>query len=105
MYHDLCKIDQYKHPVMAECLDGQKSYSPDWEFNTNTLLKGHGEKSVMLISQFFNLTEEEILCIRYHMGAFTDKEEWGFYTRAINKYPTVLWTHTADMIASHVLGV
>lgn len=105
MYHDLCKIDQYKHPVMAECLDGQKSYSPDWEFNTNTLLKGHGEKSVMLLSQFFNLTEEEILCIRYHMGAFTDKEEWGFYTRAINKYPTVLWTHTADMIASHVLGV
>lgn len=31
----------------------------------------------------------------------------GFFTApaSVNKYPTVLWTHTADMIASHVLGV
>ena len=26
-------------------------------------------------------------------------------TRAVNKYPNVLWTHTADMLASHVAGI
>ena len=42
------------------------------------------------------------MCIRYHMGAFTEKEEWRLYTRAVNQFPNVLWTHQADMIASHI---
>jgi len=95
MFHDLCKMDQYVE---------SKGEFP-YEYRKDTLLKGHGDKSVMLLSKYFCLTEEEILCIRYHMGAFVEKEEWGDYTRAVNKYATVLWTHTADMLASHVLGV
>ena len=106
MFHDLCKIDQYRHPgsglyaMGSEIVDTGK-----WEYNPNTLLKGHGDKSVMLLSQFYTLTEEEIMCIRYHMGAFTPKEEWNDYTRAVGMYPNVLWTHQADMLASHVEGV
>nr|DAJ44414.1 MAG TPA: hypothetical protein [Caudoviricetes sp.] len=45
------------------------------------------------------------MCIRYHMGAFCDKSEWNDYTRAVHKYTNVLWTHQADMLASHVEGV
>lgn len=45
------------------------------------------------------------MCIRYHMGAFCPKEEWNDYTRAVRAYPNVLWTHQADMLASHVEGV
>lgn len=52
-----------------------------------------------------DLTEEEKMCIRYHMGAFTEKSEWEFYSRAVRRYPNVLWTHTADMIASQIKGV
>ena len=59
----------------------------------------------MLLSQFYTLTDEEIMCIRYHMGAFADKSEWNDYTRAVSQYPNVLWTHQADMLASHVAGV
>lgn len=59
----------------------------------------------LLLSQYFQLTEEEIMCIRYHMGAFCDQAEWSDYTRAIHSYPNVLWTHHADMIAAHVHGV
>ena len=33
------------------------------------------------------------------------KEEWNDYTRAVKNYPNVLWTHQADMIASHVMGI
>lgn len=106
MFHDLCKIDNYKHPVIADTLGGSPIYdTSSWEYNTNTFLKGHGDKSVMLLSQFMTLTEEEIMCIRYHMGAFTDKSEWNDYTRAVHRFPNVLWTHHADMIASHVEGV
>ena len=95
MFHDLCKTDYY-------ISNGTGHY---WEHNDDCLLKGHGEKSVMLLSQFYTLTEEEIMCIRYHKGAFTPKEEWGDYTRAVHTYPNVLWTHHADMIASHVHGI
>lgn len=87
MFHDLCKIDQY---IKTE--DG-------YEYNPNVLLAGHGEKSVMLLSQFMQLTEEEMLCIRYHMGAYV-KEDWNGFDLAIKKYPNVLYTHTADMLAS-----
>lgn len=106
MFHDLCKHDQYRHPIIAETFCGESI--PDlgsWEYNPHPLLKGHGEKSVMLLSQFYALTEEEICCIRYHMGAFTQKEEWNDYTGAIHSYPNVLWTHHADMLASHVAGI
>lgn len=94
LFHDLCKVNQYKQS------DGEYPY----EYRTDNLLVGHGDKSVMVASTLLQLTEEEMLCIRYHMGAFTEKSEWDYYTRAVHKYPNVLWTHTADMIATHVVG-
>lgn len=106
MFHDLCKIDQYRHPASDLAVDGMLLPDPSkWEYNPDTFLKGHGDKSVMLLSQFYTLTDEEIMCIRYHMGAFTDKPEWNDYTRAVKTYPNVLWTHHADMLASHVAGI
>lgn len=110
MFHDLCKIDQYRHPVTGHIEEFNGGRTPiydeqAWEYNPDTLLKGHGDKSVMLLSQFYTLTDEEIACIRYHMGAFTEKEEWRDYTRAVHAFPNVLWTHQADMLASHVVGI
>ena len=96
MFHDLCKVDNYKHK------DGS---GEAWEYNNAALLPGHGEKSVILLQRFLVLTEEEMLCIRWHMGAFDDKEKWNSYGRACTAYPNVLYTHTADMIAARVLGV
>ena len=96
LFHDLCKCDQY---LFNE--DGTYSY------NKNLTLNGHGEKSIIIAQQILEvpLTEEEILCIRWHMGAFDDKENWNSYGLAIEKYPNVLWTHTADMMASRIMGV
>lgn len=92
--HDICKVDQY-----IKNGDG-------WKYNTDTLLTGHGEKSVMMLTTSgFCFNPEEIACIRYHMGAFTDKEQWNSYTGAIHHYPNVLWVHTADMVAAHLWGV
>ncbi len=110
MFHDLCKIDLYQHPYRTTglCADGNDVKEIDkehWEYNPDVLLKGHGDKSVMLLSQYLQLTLEEILCIRYHMGAFTDQKEWNDYTRAIHQFDTVLWMHHADMIATHIMEV
>lgn len=93
MFHDLCKIDAYKREVVDD------SNSEKWIYNEDILLKGHGDKSVMLLSQFMTLTEEEIMCIRYHMGAY-QTDDWKQFDLAIKKYPNVLFTHTADMLAS-----
>lgn len=91
MFHDLCKIDNYEKVTDME--------GTSWQHKGNTLLTGHGDKSVMLLSQFMTLTEEEIMCIRYHMGAY-ETNDWKQFDLAIKKYPNVLFTHTADMSAS-----
>lgn len=102
----LREIEKNYTNVIAETLGGEEIRDDfKWEYATDTLLRGHGDKSVMVLAQYFKLTEEEIMCIRYHMGAFCDKSEWNDYTRAVHKYTNVLWTHQADMLASHVEGV
>lgn len=91
MYHDICKFDNYiitdSEILKAEAIN-----------------LGHGDRSVELLKKIIpDLTEEEEFCIRWHMGAFDDKVNWKFYGEAVEKYPNVLFTHTADMIASRIL--
>lgn len=92
LFHDLCKIDEYEETDIGY------RHKAD---NTLSIL-GHGDKSILLLSQHFTLTEEEIFCIRYHMGAY-QTSEWAQFDQAIKKYPNVLFTHTADMYASKIL--
>lgn len=96
MFHDICKYDRYK----LICDDNGVTR---YDYINNTVLQGHGAKSVMILAQFMRLTEEEVLCIRYHMGAY-ETDDWDGFDRAIRKYPNVLWTHHADMLASKVIG-
>lgn len=111
MFHDICKCDQYVpkggYPTIIGP-DGTELQHGDgtttYEYNQNTLLQGHGAKSVMILSSLLKLTEEEMLCIRYHMGAY-EKDDWNGYDMAIRKYPNVLFVHTADMLASKSTGV
>lgn len=100
LFHDLCKVDNY-------ISDGRVSENPresSFCYNDKQLMKGHGDKSVIMLSQFMTLTEEEILCIRYHMGVY-EKDDWDGFDRAIRHYPNVLYTHTADMYASKVKDI
>ena len=99
--HDLCKIDQYK-PMLNEKGDVIPKV---YEWNSNQIVKGHGMKSVIYaLQRGARLSQEEVACIVYHMGAFTDSKEWDDYNHAILVYPNVLWTHTADMIVSQCMG-
>ena len=107
-FHDLCKIDQYKEVVdePGEVMFGSSEpvgYKSHYEWQ-ETLVKGHGDKSIIYLSRFLTLTQEEILCIRFHMGAFIPEEKES-YSRAVELFPNVLFAHTADMLASKVRGV
>ena len=108
MFHDICKCDNYKK-VKKPCIyaeDGPIEYEEKWEYNNECSMPGHGEKSVILTQNILGpLTDEEIMCIRWHMGAFDDKENWTYYSRAVRDYPNVLFTHTADMMASQIMGI
>ena len=95
LFHDLCKCQNYIYNIETK----------QWEYNNNIIMTGHGDLSVIMAQQFCILNEEEIACIRWHMGAYDDKENWNILGRAIEKYPNVLYTHTADMIASRVNGI
>lgn len=99
MFHDICKVNDYI-PNDRDYLN----YKP-WKSNPNKTINGHGEKSVIMVSNWLALTEEEMLCIRWHMGAFDSPENWDVYNNAVKKYPSVLLTHTADMMASQVDGI
>ena len=91
LLHDICKMDMYEGEEGA------------YRYANKALVNGHGSKSVQIIGRFMDLTEEEMLCIRYHMGAY-EKDDWDYFDRVVRKYPSVLWTHQADMVASKLLS-
>nr|DAF01802.1 MAG TPA: putative HD superfamily hydrolase [Caudoviricetes sp.] len=96
MYHDLCKCDSYRYDIESD----------SYKYNKDQILDGHGSKSIIIAQKYIDLTDEEIACIRWHMGAYEkDTKLWNYYGRAIEEYSNVLYTHTADMIASKIKGI
>lgn len=113
LLHDLCKVDEYYFEVDKEetlyVLDKPAFVNRTWKpaYNKNQMYRGHAGKSIDLIHRYamehpegFYLTWQEEMCIRFHMGAFTGSEEWKYYSDACKMDENVLWTHTADMLAS-----
>lgn len=97
--HDVCKSDMYK-------LTNESSPYVFVKRN-DSIFSHHAEKSIAMIlsNEISVLNEEEVACIRWHMGAYeNDTSEWTYLNNAIKKYPNVMWTHTADMIASQIQG-
>jgi hypothetical protein len=98
LLHDVCKLDDYVWTIQ-DFPNGEKKIDIRWNKDRE---EGHGSKSLEILNSRILLTDQEKQCIRYHMGAFTDKSEWHLYSDAVSKDINVLYTHTADMIASQV---
>lgn len=96
--HDICKMDEY-------IKIGEENEKYHYERRRATELWGHGNKSAILAMSKMYITDEEIRCICWHMGAFGGKETWNDYCYAVKKYPNILWVHQADMVASQVRGI
>ncbi len=105
LLHDICKTNFYKVDYR-----NAKNELGVWEkvpYYTvdDTIPYGHGEKSVMMISEFIKLTPEERYCIRWHMGFTEPKELYTTIGLAYKKYPLALLTHEADLEASYLFDV
>jgi hypothetical protein len=67
------------------------------------IVKENGEKSIIQIMRYMQLTEEEMLAIRWHMGAFDSAVKGGSYdmNNAFAGSRLAAMLHIADMMATH----
>ena len=105
LLHDLCKVNYYKVDYR-----NAKNEFGEWEkvpYYTveDTIPYGHGEKSVMMITEYIKLTSEEKYCIRWHMGFSEPKELYGTLGEAFKKYPTALLVNEADLEATYFYNI
>ena len=101
--HDMCKVKLYKVDT-----NWYKDKDNKWQSREEYVYKdefplGHGEKSVILIQQFMQLTELEIMLIRWHMATTDEGVDRRTFFSALNKYPAILAFHTADWESSYYL--
>ena len=108
LFHDVCKVNQYiwgaeKWVKIPDGRGGEKwgSYK-GYDFK-DPLPMGHGEKSVYYISKYIELTNAEILAIRWHMG-FTEPgvsieglTKWAY--QQASEEPLVKIIHGADVMS------
>lgn len=105
LLHDLCKVNFYKVEYRnAKNLKGEWEKVPYYTIE-DTIPYGHGEKSVMMISEYIKLTNEEKYAIRWHMGFSEPKESYGTLGQAFKKYPLALLLHEADMEATYFFDI
>ncbi len=105
LLHDICKTNFYKVDYRnAKNALGVWEKVPYYAVE-DTIPYGHGEKSVMMISEFIKLTPEERYSIRWHMGFTEPKELYNSIGLAYKKYPLALLTHEADLEASYLFDI
>ena len=105
LLHDICKANFYKVDYR-----NAKNELGVWEkvqYYTvdDTIPYGHGEKSVMMITEYIKLTPEEKYAIRWHMGYTEPKELYNTIGVAYKKYPVALLTHEADLEATYFFDI
>ena len=109
LLHDVCKAGIYQKVTRK-----QKDETGMWEMcstyniDYSYLPVGHGEKSViMLLRSGVDLTDDEILAIRWHMGGwdlpYQSQEMTGSQKKAREMTTLVTLVHTADAMAADLM--
>ena len=113
LLHDLCKVNFYTVEMKNKKVysdHGTKHDSAgwyDWDSVPSYTIKdnlplGHGEKSAMIVLRYMDLTDEELLAIRWHMGFSDTAFKAGDRTisLALDMCPLAIALHMADMSAT-----
>lgn len=109
LLHDVCKSDIYKRSVKRRKTNlGTWEDSEGYKLTYKNFPMGHGEKSlVMLLCSGLELYDDEMLAIRWHMGAWginmNSYEEQRNYDAARTLYPLVTIIQTADGLAASIM--
>lgn len=107
LLHDLCKTNFYKKTVKYK---KDASTNNQWVAYTGYVIDdtfpiGHGEKSVIMLQNIgLRLSIEEMLAIRYHMGAWdgallTNDVKYA-YNKALDECPLIVLLQNADNTSS-----
>lgn len=96
--HDIGKIGQFGKPTYRRMTSYTETPIPEYDINPHLLYVPHEIRSVVLASQFIELTEEEQFAILYHNGLYGELK--GFKGK---ENPLYLILHFADMWASKVV--
>lgn len=98
LLHDLCKCNTYSTEYRnRKDENGQWIKTPVYVFQEMFPYGGHGSKSVYLIQNHIQLTEQEAVAINCHMGP--EAGNMGVY-ETYRTYPLAFLLHTADMAAT-----
>lgn len=107
LLHDVCKSDVYFRTVKKKKTATGWEDAEGYKVSYKNFPMGHGEKSVIMILPYLELTDAEMLAIRWHMGPWAiDKsnyEEVRNYDTACKLNPLVPIIHAADMLSSNIL--
>ena len=105
LLHDICKANYYKVDFRnAKNKFGEWEKVPYYTVD-DQIPYGHGEKSVMMISEYIKLTPEEKYAIRWHMGFTEPKEIYNTIGQAYKKYPLALLTFEADLESTYFYDI
>ena len=109
LLHDVCKTDIYKRTVKKRKNKlGQWEDSEGYRVSYKDFPMGHGEKSViMLLCSGLERHDDEMLAIRWHMGAWginmNSYEDQRNYDTARQKYPLCSIIQSADSLAAAIM--
>lgn len=109
LLHDVCKSDIYKRSVKKRKNKlGLWEDSEGYKVSYKNFPMGHGEKSlVVVLLSGLELYDDEMLAIRWHMGAWgvnqNSFEDVRNFDTAQKLYPLVAIVHAADCMAANVM--
>lgn len=109
LLHDVCKQDIYKPALKRKKNNlGVWEDVPGYSVTYKGFPMGHGEKSlVLLLCSGLELTDAEMLAIRWHMGAWginmNSYEDVRNFDAAHILYPLVSIVHAADSLAAGIM--
>lgn len=108
--HDVCKANVYKMDSrnVKNDLTGKWDKVPYYKPDYTEFPAGHGEKSVIILLRLgLELTDEELLAIRWHMSAwdmpFQSAEAKSSISVARDKHPLVSILQSADQLTTAIL--
>lgn len=109
LLHDVCKTDIYKRSVKKrKNALGQWEDTEGYKVTYKSFPMGHGEKSVvLLLCSGLELSDAEMLAIRWHMGGWgvnmNSYEDVRNYDAARTLYPLVSIVNAGDTLAASIL--
>lgn len=102
LVHDFCKIglyDPYFRNVKND-VTGQWEQVQAFKYDKPQYPFGHGVSSMYLATQFFRLSREESLAVRWHMGSYRcAAEDFSELQDSNERYPLVLLLQFADQLS------